>query len=47
MEYAKAKNLLGVSVWALGTDDFHGICGGRPNVLLHAVNDAMVSPNTD
>lgn len=42
VEYAKAKNLLGISVWSLGIDDFRGTCKGKPNVLLNAINDAMV-----
>ncbi|KAJ3649613.1 hypothetical protein Zmor_021345 [Zophobas morio] len=38
--YAKEKNLAGVFIWSIETDDMHEFCG-RKNGLLNAVNDAM------
>lgn len=40
VQYAKEKNLAGVFIWSIETDDMHGFCG-EPNGLLKAVNNAM------
>lgn len=40
MQYAKDRNLAGVFIWSIETDDMQGFCG-TPNGLLKAVNAAM------
>ncbi|NP_001036034.1 chitinase 13 precursor [Tribolium castaneum] len=39
-EYAKEKNLAGVFIWSIETDDMHEFCGEK-NGLLKAVNKAI------
>ncbi|XP_044265227.1 acidic mammalian chitinase-like [Tribolium madens] len=41
-EYAKEKNLAGVFIWSIETDDLHGFCGEK-NGLLKAINQAIKS----
>lgn len=38
VQFAKSKNLGGLMVWSLDTDDFNGICGGGKYPLLRALN---------
>ncbi|CAH0759608.1 unnamed protein product [Diatraea saccharalis] len=39
--YATSKNLAGVSIWSIDTDDFHDICGAGKFPLLTAINNAL------
>ncbi|XP_078034878.1 endochitinase-like [Augochlora pura] len=39
-EFAKHKNLGGVMIWSIDTDDFHGNCGPK-NALLKTINDVL------
>ncbi|XP_042214258.1 chitinase-3-like protein 1 [Homarus americanus] len=38
--YAKSKNLAGMMVWSIETDDFHGICG-RPFDLIKTLRETF------
>lgn len=38
--YAKEKNLAGVLIWSIDTDDMQGFCG-ETNGLLKAINKAI------
>lgn len=40
MKYAKEKNLAGVFIWSIDTDDMKGFCG-EENGLLKAINKAL------
>ncbi|VEN35163.1 unnamed protein product [Callosobruchus maculatus] len=41
VKYAKTKNLGGIMIWNIATDDFHGV-SGRKFPLLTAINKAML-----
>jgi len=40
-EYAMSMNLGGAMVWSMATDDFHGICDGKPFSLIKTIKEAM------
>jgi chitinase len=40
VQYAKEKNLAGVFIWSIETDDMHGFCG-EENGLLKAINNEI------
>lgn len=40
VNYAKEKNLGGIMIWSIDTDDFRGKCG-KPYPLLTAINEAL------
>lgn len=46
VEFALDKNLAGVMVWSIETDDFHGSCHGEDFPLLRAINKALGSTET-
>lgn len=37
VQYAKEKNLAGVFIWSIETDDMHEFCGEK-NALLKTIN---------
>ncbi|XP_032672455.1 probable chitinase 2 [Odontomachus brunneus] len=41
MKYIKEKNLAGVKIWSIDTDDFRGRCGEAAYPLMMAVNAAL------
>uniref|UniRef100_V5HBI5 chitinase n=2 Tax=Ixodes ricinus TaxID=34613 RepID=V5HBI5_IXORI len=47
VEFAMSKNLTGIMVWSIETDDFRGTCTGTVNPLLSAINKALQLPHND
>lgn len=41
VEFANAKNLGGVMIWSIETDDFRGKCGGTKYPLLNTINSKL------
>uniref|UniRef100_A0A4D5S3V8 chitinase n=1 Tax=Ixodes scapularis TaxID=6945 RepID=A0A4D5S3V8_IXOSC len=47
VEFAMSKNLTGIMVWSIETDDFRGTCTGTANPLLSAINKALQLPQAE
>ncbi|XP_049881289.1 chitinase-3-like protein 1 [Pectinophora gossypiella] len=41
VKYALSKNISGIMMWSIETDDFHGTCTGEDFPLLRAINRAL------
>nr|ALO79349.1 chitinase 12 [Chilo suppressalis] len=41
VEYALEKDLAGIMVWSIETDDIHNICGGGVYTLLNVISDVL------
>lgn len=42
-QYAVQRGLGGTMVWSIETDDFHGVCDGQRNPLMHAISNVVRS----